>query len=99
MRGRMIRSAYTCSLADFQRNAGEHIQRLRHTGRPSVLTIDGDAAIVVQDATAYQEMLDRLDRAEAIVGIHRGLRSMRRGEGIPAKEAFDVLRRQLGIDP
>jgi hypothetical protein len=49
------------------------------------------------DAAAYQELLDRLDRAEAIVGINRGLVSMRRGEGKPAREVFDELRKQLGV--
>ena len=49
------------------------------------------------DDAAYQALLDRLDRAEAIVGINRGLVSMRRGEGRPADEALDELRTRLGI--
>jgi hypothetical protein len=35
-----------------------------------VLTIDGKAELVVQDAEAYQALLDRV---EAIEGIQRGL--------------------------
>lgn len=86
-----------CSLAEFQRSAREHIQRLRDTGRPGILTVDGKAAVVLQDVAAYQELLDRLDRAEAIAGINRGLVSMRRGEGEPAEVALAGLRRQLGV--
>jgi PHD/YefM family antitoxin component YafN of YafNO toxin-antitoxin module len=80
------------SLSDFQRHADEYVQRLRATRQPAVLTVDGKAEVVVQDAAAYQALLDRLDRAEAIVGIHRGLVSMRRGEGRPAKKVDDKLR-------
>lgn len=48
----------------------------------------------VQDTDAHQ---DRLDRAEAVAGIERGLASMRRGEGISAEEALAQLRSQLGV--
>ena len=45
------------SLTDFQRNTKEHIQRLKETGRPEVLTVNGKAEIVVQDAASYQKLL------------------------------------------
>lgn|SRR5687768_4443823 len=93
----MFKTSDIYSLTDFQRSTREHIERLRHTGRPSVLTINGKAELVVQDASAYQELLDRLDRAEAIVGINRGLVSMRREQGMPAEEALDELRTELGV--
>lgn len=76
------------SLTDFQRNTKEHIQRLKETGRPEVLTVNGKAEIVVQDAASYQKLLELIDRAEAIEGIQRGLESMQRGEGTPAQEVF-----------
>lgn len=79
------------SLSDFQRKTREHIERLRETRKPAVLTVNGKAELVVQDASAYQELLDLVDRAEAIVGIQQGLRSFERGEGRPAEEVFDEL--------
>jgi PHD/YefM family antitoxin component YafN of YafNO toxin-antitoxin module len=85
------------SLTDFQRNAREHIARLQQSRNPAVLTVNGRAEVVVQDAAAYQELLDRLDRAEAIAGINRGLVSMRRGEGLPAEHALEDLRAELGL--
>jgi PHD/YefM family antitoxin component YafN of YafNO toxin-antitoxin module len=93
----MIRHSEIHALPDFQRNAYDYIRHLRKTGQPAVLTVNGKAEVVVQDATAYQVLLDRLDRAEAIVGIHRGLVSMRRGEGRPADEVFDAMRARPGI--
>ena len=93
----MFRISDVYSLTDFQRGAREHIRRLRETPRPEVLTVNGTAELVVQDADAYQELLDRLDRAEAIAGINRGLVSMRRGEGMPADEALADLRARLDV--
>ena len=85
------------SLTDFQRNTKEHIQRLKETGRPEVLTVNGKAEIVVQDAASYQKLLELIDRAEAIEGIQRGLESMQRGEGKPAQEVFTRLRKKHNI--
>lgn len=93
----MIRTSEIHSLTDFQRNAREHIQRLRATGRPAVLTVNGRAEVVVQDSAAYQDLLDRLERAEAIVGVNRGLVSMRRGEGRPADEVLEEIRAGAGL--
>lgn len=93
----MIKTSDIYSLTEFQRNAREHVNRLRDTGRPEILTVNGRAGLVVQDAAAYQELLDRLDRAEAIAGIRRGLESMRRGEGEPAENALGELRTELGV--
>ena len=52
---------------------------------------------VVQDAKSCQQMLDLVDRAEAVVGIRKGLASMARGEGIPAEKAFEDLRKKHNI--
>jgi hypothetical protein len=55
------------SLNDFKRNTVDLLDRLRKTGHPLVLTINGKAELVVQDAQACQALLDRV---EAIEGIH-----------------------------
>lgn len=85
------------SLTHFKRNTTEVIEQLKTTGEPIVLTVNGKAEIVVQDAASYQRMLELIDRAEAIVGINEGLESMARGEGIPAEEAFGRLRKKHSI--
>jgi PHD/YefM family antitoxin component YafN of YafNO toxin-antitoxin module len=93
----MIKLEDIHSLTDFQRDAKSHIKQLKKTGRPVVLTVNGKATLVVQDASAYQSMLDAVDRAEAIAGIQRGLESMERGEGEPAAQAFARIRKKHGI--
>ena len=82
------------SLSDFKRNTVELLHRLRKTGHPLVLTINGKAEVVVQDAAAYQTLLDRLD---AIEGIQRGLADVKAGRTKPAAQVFNRLRRKHGI--
>jgi len=85
------------SLTDFQRHTKEHIERLKETGRPEVLTVNGKAEVIVQDAAAYQKLLELVDRLQAIEGIQKGLESMQRGEGKPAHEVFTRLRKKHHI--
>lgn len=85
------------SLTDFKRSTADFLARIKETGRPLVLTVNGKAGVVVQDAEAYQKLLDRLDRAEAIEAIRKGLESMKRGEGRPVDEAFAEMRKKYGI--
>jgi prevent-host-death family protein len=84
-------------LSNFKRDSGTVIDQLKRTGRPVVLTINGKAEIVVQDAKAYQKLLALLDRAESVSGIRKGLQSLKRGEGIPADQAFQALRKKHKI--
>jgi prevent-host-death family protein len=49
------------SLTDFQRNAKKHIVRLARTGKAQVLTVNGRASLVVQDADAYQRLLEQAE--------------------------------------
>ena len=66
--------------------------RPRKTGHPLVLTINGKAEPVVQDAEAYQALLDRV---ETIEGIQRGLSNVEARRVKPARRVFDRLRRSM----
>lgn len=85
------------SLSEFQRNARAHLEHLKRTGRPEVLTVHGQAELVVQHAEAYQKLLDLTANAAAIVGIQRGLRGMYEGTGEDIDDAFASLEGELGI--
>lgn len=82
------------SLTEFQRNAKEHVERLSRTGKPHVLTINGKAAVVVQDAASYQRMLDEKEQLEARVGVQRGLDAMKRGETRPLEDVLGDLKKK-----
>ncbi len=53
------------SLSDFKRKAKEFIKQIKTTKSPLVLTVNGKAAVVVQDAQAFQAICDRVEQAEA----------------------------------
>jgi prevent-host-death family protein len=62
------------SLTTFRRRFGDFMKQLRKTKRPVVLTVKGKAAAVVQDAEAYQQLLDTAARVNAHEGIVKGWR-------------------------
>ena len=85
------------SLSDFQRNVRAHVEHLRRTRRPEVLTVHGRAELVVQNAAAYQKLLDLAANAAAIVAIQRGLNGVEAGTGEAAEDPFASLEREFGI--
>lgn len=58
----MIRPEDIGSLTDFARNTKAHLRRLKRTGRPELLTVNGKAEVVVQTATAYQHLIELLEK-------------------------------------
>lgn len=85
------------SITDFQRNSKDQIHLLKTTGRPMILTVNGKAEIIVQDAEAYQELLNQVDRAQAIASVHLGLEQMDKKLGRSADEVFKEIRRKHNI--
>jgi prevent-host-death family protein len=85
------------SLTTFRRRSGDLIKQLRKSKRPVVLTVNGKAAAVVQDAAAYQRLLDIAASADAEEGIRQGLEDIAHGRTRPANEVFDQIRRKHAI--
>ena len=85
------------SLSDFKRNSREFLERMRDTGNPVVLTINGKAQVVVQDAASYQRLLDYIDEMEALEGIKRGLADVEAGRVTPLEKFEKDFRKKHGI--
>ena len=85
------------SVTEFQRNIKEYVGHLKGNKKPMVLTVNGRAELVVQDAQSYQQLLDRLEKVETVAAIRRGIEQAERGEGIPIEEAEKRLRRKHGF--
>ena len=85
------------SLTTFRRSSRDFMKQLKKTRRPVVLTVNGKAAAVVQDAAAYQRLLDLAARADAEEGIRQGLEDVAHGRTRPAREVFDQIRRKHGV--
>jgi prevent-host-death family protein len=53
------------SLSEFKRNANVYVEQVRNSLSPLVLTVNGEAAVIVQDAISFQTTIDRLRAVEA----------------------------------
>ena len=84
-------------LVDFERHTVEFVKQTRETKQRLVLTVNGKAELIVQDADSYQQILDRLARLEAIVAIRQGLRDLEEGRVRDAREAMKDLHTKLGL--
>lgn len=85
------------SLSDFKRNTSEFLEQIRGSGHPLVLTINGKAELVVQDASSYQKVLDRFDELEALQGIKRGLAHVEAGRVTPLRKFAKEFRQKRGL--
>jgi len=85
------------SLTTFRRRSGDFMKQLKKNKRPVVLTVKGRAAAIVQDAEAYQRLLDIAASADASEGIRQGLEDARRGKGRLATEFFTDFEMKHGI--
>ena len=80
------------SLSDFKRKTPEFMARMKKNGHPVVLTINGKAELVVQDAASYQRLLELADRAEMIEFLHESRADIDAGRTEPAVAALERLR-------
>jgi PHD/YefM family antitoxin component YafN of YafNO toxin-antitoxin module len=85
------------SLTSFRRNSGQFLKLLRKSRRPLILTVRGKARAVVQDADAYQRLLDTAARADVNEAIRQGLDDVAHGRTRPARDVFDDIRRRYDI--
>ena len=70
---------------------------LEGSKRCEVLTVNGKAAVVVQDAEANRRLLDAAAQADAGEGIRQGLEDVRERRLRPAREFFDEFESRHGI--
>ena len=90
------------SFTDFQRNAKGYATEIRDRKEPIVLTINGEAALIVHEASAFQAMVSHLQQVEEELQqvklemlqreIELGLSQIEAGQAIPAEEVFARLR-------
>lgn len=109
----MFRSGDIHPVTDFIRNHKRHQERLRDTGRPELLTINGSPELVLQDVRAYEReaeeamrlqeenrnIRDRLEELETLLALDEAYAELERGEGRNMEEALPALRARLGMRP
>lgn len=84
-------------LTTFRRRSSEFLKQIKKSKRPVVLTVNGKAAAVIQDAEAYQRLLDLAAQADAREGIRQGLEDARKGRSRPVEEFFREFEAAHGL--
>ena len=84
-------------LTDFKRNTTDFVSKMKKSRRPLVLTVNGKAELIVQDAESYQQILERLERFEAVEAIRVGIAAAEKGQLQPARQALAKLGKKLGL--
>jgi PHD/YefM family antitoxin component YafN of YafNO toxin-antitoxin module len=85
------------SLTDFQRNAKAHIARLKRTGRPELLTVNGKGEAVVLAPDAYARLTELAHEAEMVRGLREALDQADRGATTPLGAFAKKLRGKHGL--
>ena len=83
------------SLSNFKRNTPEFLRRLKESGHPVVLTVNGKAELVVQDSASYQKLMELAERAERMESLQASIDDMRAGRVIPAESMLAQMRQIL----
>ena len=69
------------TVTEFSRKPAEHIKRLNEHKLPELLTVNGKAAVVVQDAEAYERVAKLAQYAESLQSIRRAMSEQGRALG------------------
>jgi prevent-host-death family protein len=88
------------SLTNFKRQTADYLEQLHKTGEPVVLTVNGKAQVVVQDAGAYQKLVEaaaKANREETLAAIREGLADVAAGRSKPARAALKSLAKKFNI--
>ncbi len=93
----MIRTSSIDSLTNFQKNAKSFTTRLEESKEPLVLTVNGKAKLVVQDAEAYQAMLDELEQSRFVEAVRQGLKESHQGLSRPAEDVYSEMKERHGL--
>src|SRR5947209_12234278 len=67
------------------------MKQMKQSGNPVVLTVNGKAEVVVQDAAAYQRLLERAEKAEMIEFLREAQADADAGRTVPAREFLESL--------
>ena len=76
------------SLSTFKRNTNELINQMKETGNPLILTVNGKAELLVQDAASYQKILAYIKQLETIIERKKELEPTKSNN----KKALELLK-------
>jgi len=93
----MIRAEAIDSLTNFQKNAKSYVDNLEESKQPLILTVNGKAKVVVQDAGAYQALVDEVEQARFVNALREGIKQLDEGKGRPAEDVVAEMKAKYGL--
>ena len=85
------------SLNDFHRHGRRYAKQLAKSGRPAILTLDSETKLIVQDATAYRNLVKRAGMAQSVAMLNKRLHQSRGSSGIDLAQWDAAMRKKYGI--
>ena len=90
----MLNLSHSRPLNQFQQEDPELLHQFETDKTPIVITINGKAVAVLQDADSYEKLLARLELLETLAGIRQSLGEFDRGKGVSIHQAFEELKKK-----
>ncbi|MDR1360697.1 MAG: type II toxin-antitoxin system Phd/YefM family antitoxin [Rickettsiales bacterium] len=88
-------------VSDFRQNLSEIIEHIQETKNPTIITVSGRPAVVIQDAEEYQKILDEREYWANVREINRAIDGVRAGNTISWEDAqpmFAEIRNKILAD-
>lgn len=86
------------TLSEFKQNASKLVKRVQETGQPMILTVNGKAAVVVQDAESFQRATDTREYYETVAVLRERMADIENADQWPThEEVFDQIREKYDI--
>ncbi|WP_435017741.1 type II toxin-antitoxin system Phd/YefM family antitoxin [Tundrisphaera sp. TA3] len=82
----------TIPLGDFQRDHPEFLRKLKESGRPVILTVDGKPEMVVQDPESYRRLVELAERADRADALQASIDDLHAGRVSSAEEMLAEMR-------
>ena len=87
------------SLSTFKRDSNKVMRQMKKTKKPVVLTVNGKAELVVQDAESYQELLELKEQRDGVEVLRRRLATLGTKKGRTAEDFFQAFFLEHNITP
>ena len=91
----MIQPSDAFTLTEFKRKSDVLIKKLKTSGRPHVLTVEGAPTAVIMSVGAFEEMAELAEKAATLAKIRQGLEEVKASGSKLAADVFETLRKQF----
>ncbi len=79
------------SLSNFKRKTTAFLKRMKKSGEPVILTINGKAELVVQDAASFDRLLRFSELQDSLEVLRKSLEDVEAGRTRPMRQAIESL--------